>query len=393
MNTLTSLGLVVAWLPIMLGGWLAWQLVRQNGRMLLRLDELEKRQSELKFGEGEAPTGLPVGSEAPGFELPDLSGDLKSFAQFSGRQTLMIFFNPECGFCRELAPKLTALCPHTDGLSNHNRQGNGESRPLILLVTAGDEEKNRQFFTEHKVDCPVLLQKDGEVAKAYQANGTPAGYLISPGGKIASQLAMGSEALLALASGRSVQPSTPNPQALVQDDNAPPPANGDQSKARFSARSLAHSRIKRDGLKAGTLTPEFRLPRLDGRGDLALSELRGKRVLLVFSSPTCGPCNTLAPELQKFHSTHSEPEVVMVSKGEPNENRAKVKEYGLTFPIVLQQQFEISRRYAMFATPVAYLIDEAGIIAADVAVGNEAILDLMSRAKEVFCQQPRPALA
>jgi hypothetical protein len=55
----------------------------------------------------------------------------------------------------------------------------------------------------------------------------------------------------------------------------------------------------------------------------------------------------------------------MISKGEPRDNRAKVKEHGLTFQIVLQQQWEISRRYAMFATPIAYLVDESGLIAMD----------------------------
>ena len=70
----------------------------------------------------------------------------------------------------------------------------------------------------------------------------------------------------------------------------------------------------------------------------------------------------------------------MISKGEPKENRAKVKEHGLSFPVVLQQQWEISRRYAMFATPIAYLIDEQGIISHDVAVGTDAILALMGSA-------------
>jgi hypothetical protein len=70
--------------------------------------------------------------------------------------------------------------------------------------------------------------------------------------------------------------------------------------------------------------------------------------------------------------------MMMVSRGEPNENRAKVKEYGLTFPVVLQQQWEISRLYAMFATPMAYLIDEAGFIAYDVAAGVEPIVKLLS---------------
>jgi peroxiredoxin len=74
----------------------------------------------------------------------------------------------------------------------------------------------------------------------------------------------------------------------------------------------------------------------------------------------------------------------MISKGEPGENRAKVREHGLTFPIVLQQQWQVSRRYAMFATPIAYLIDEAGIIIHDVAVGVDAILELMARAGRVL---------
>jgi peroxiredoxin len=139
-------------------------------------------------------------------------------------------------------------------------------------------------------------------------------------------------------------------------------------------------------LKAGTRAPDFRLPRLAG-GELSLGELRGRRVLLVFSSPHCGPCNTVAPELQRFHRHHPEISVVMVSRGEPDENRAKVKEHRLTFPVVLQQQWEISRQYAMFATPVAYLINESGVIVQDVAVGVEPILALMEKAKELVEQQ------
>ena len=158
----------------------------------------------------------------------------------------------------------------------------------------------------------------------------------------------------------------------LADKSAQDPAS------RFASRSLARSKINRSGLKAGTPAPDFRLPRLDGQGDLGLADLRGRRVLLVFSSPECGPCNMLAPQLEKFHREHPEMELVMVSKGEPKQNRAKVKEHGLTFPIVLQQQWEISRRYAMFATPIAYLIDENGMITNDVAIGVEPILALMN---------------
>lgn len=172
------------------------------------------------------------------------------------------------------------------------------------------------------------------------------------------------------------------------DEESNGAAATDDPADRFGKRSVARSKIKRDGLKAGTSAPSFRLPRLDGSGELALEQLRDQRVLLVFSDPHCGPCNFLAPELESFHQANSRTSVVMISRGEPKENRAKVKEHGLTFTILLQQQWEISRRYAMFATPMAYLIDESGVIVNDVALGVDSILALMLKANQTI---PEPA--
>jgi peroxiredoxin len=369
------LGLVLVWLTIVIGAWLGWQLLRQNGRMLLRLDELEKRLDGLEFGTGEEPAGLPVGSEAPEFELADLAGETRTLAQYRGMPVLLIFFNPACGFCRELLPKLAVPSP-----SPPPEERDGERRPHIVIVSTGEAEANRHLFNEHEVTCPVLLQEKAEVAAAYKANGTPSGYLISADGKIASELAMGADALLALLDRKveSKKQEAEMKNGLLSPTLSSRRGEGEHERNhRFKERSLARSKIKRDGLRSGTVAPDFRLPRLDGRGDLALSDLRGSRVLLVFSSPGCGPCNTLAPQLEQFHRDYPELEVVMISKGEPKENRVKVKEHGLTFPVVLQQQWEISRRYAMFATPIAYFIDERGIVAQDVAVGPDAILGLM----------------
>lgn len=143
--------------------------------------------------------------------------------------------------------------------------------------------------------------------------------------------------------------------------------------------SLAHSRIKRNGLAAGTPAPLFTLPVVGG-GELALHELRGRRALLVFSDPDCGPCDVLAPQLEQFHRRTREVTVVMVSRGTVEANRHKVRRHRLTFPVVLQRHWEISRLYGMFATPIAYLIDEDGVISTSVAVGPGPILDLLARA-------------
>jgi peroxiredoxin len=171
-------------------------------------------------------------------------------------------------------------------------------------------------------------------------------------------------------------------------DGSSAPSHADERAERFSNHSLENSRIKRDGLKAGTVAPDFRQPRLDG-GELSLSELRGRLVLLVFSSPHCGPCNALAPKLEKFHRKHPQLQMVMISKDKPEANREKVNEHGLTFPVVLQKQWEVSRDYAYFATPVAYLVDGAGVIIADVAVGVDAVLELIARAKQMLGQEAK----
>ena len=187
------------------------------------------------------------------------------------------------------------------------------------------------------------------------------------------------------------QPRSRDSEPVNQNHATSAATNGETDRAhRFSNRSLARSRIKRDGLSAGTPAPRFQLPRLDGRGDLSLEELCGRRVLLVFSDPHCGPCNHLAPQLEQFyrHNRASERgtsfgappdlELVMITRGDPGENRTKAKEYGLTFPIVVQRQWEISRLYAMLATPTAYFLDEQGVIANNVAVGVDAILALLN---------------
>lgn len=357
--SLITFGIVLPWLLVALGCWIGFQLVQQNGRILLRLDAIEER-----LGPKAAPArpaGLPVGSTAPEFELPDLAGDRRTLAHFRGRRVLMIFFNPGCGYCKKMAPDLAGLA--ADG---------GADRPVPLVITTGGAEANRTLFEEHGVRCPVLLQEKMEVAAQYRAGGTPTGYLIDEQGAIASELRVGAPDLLALAVA---------PPGVVPAATDGPQAKGDCGCGKATIgkanKGLAASKLNRSGLKAGTPAPEFRLPRLGG-GELALEAYRGRRVLLVFSDPECGPCEQLAPELERLHRDRPDLAVLMVSRRDPEANRRKVDALGLTFPVALQKGWEVSLKYAIFATPVGYLIDEHGVIAADVAVGVEPILSLVS---------------
>jgi len=354
---------VLPWLFVALGAWLGFQLVRQNGRILLRLEAIERRLTARPTEPRREPEALPVGSLAPEFELPDLAGASHKLSEFRGKDLLLLFFNPKCGFCTKMGADLAALS--IEG-------ANGSAIPIV--VTTGNAEANRKLVVQHGIRCTVLLQEQMEVATQYRAQGTPMGYRIDAEGRIASELAIGAEPLLELATAAR-NPASSRNQVSAKHGKQPDP-------------SLARSRLNRDGLKAGAVAPEFQLPRIDG-GELSLANLRGERVLLVFSDPNCGPCDELAPRLQELHEARPDLQVLVISRRDADATRAKANSLGLTFPIVVQKQWEVSLKYGMFATPIGYLIDEQGVLLSDVAVGVEPILELAGAEPDVAHQPSR----
>lgn len=183
-------------------------------------------------------------------------------------------------------------------------------------------------------------------------------YLLDGQGKVALPIAVGGDEILGLA--REIVGSRAKRIRLPGE------------------RPLSQSRIERNGLKAGTVAPLFRLPDLRG-GTVALEDHRGKRVLLVFSDPHCGPCEDLAPHLVQIHRSHRNKGLVvlMVSRGDVQENCRKADRCGFEFPVALQERWKLSKEYGIFAMPVAFLIDEEGIIMRDVARGVDEILALV----------------
>jgi peroxiredoxin len=349
-------GTILPWLLIAIGIWLVYQLARQNGRILLRLESIEEQMGRRAEPRAEPKRreagGLPVGAVAPDFELPDFAETRHTLSEFRGKDLLLIFFNPLCGFCTKMAADLAAL--PADG---------GPDHVVTVMVTTGDVSENRKLIEQHGIRCVVLLQEEMKVSALFQAQGTPMGYRIDAAGHIASELAVGAEAVLKLAG------SLPTPPKSVAS------ANDSKNRHHHPDPSLARSKINRKGLTAGTTAPDFRLPQIDG-GELALDDFRGKRLLLVFSDPNCGPCDELAPQLEEMHRQRSDLQVLMISRRDAEATRSKATSLGLSFPIVMQKQWEISLQYGMFATPIAYLIDEQSVLLSDVAVGVEPILGL-----------------
>jgi peroxiredoxin len=324
--------------------WAWYHLAIQNGRLALRLERVEraleaaevltKSPEELGFA------GIDPGQRMRDFALPLLGGGSMTLSEWSGRRLVIAFIHPECKPSRAFLSKLPPQKPNAD--------------PVLLLVSSGDLLKNQQMVAEHNIVCPVVLQADHELSLLYQVGGTPAGYLIDTNGRTEGPLLIGESALLAAMG--------------IEPEAAAEPASK-------TTKSLERSRLLRTGLKAGTPAPDFTLPGLDG-SEVTLEDFRGKRVLLVFSDPDCAPCQLLAPKLEKVHKRARDLQVLMISRGDPEVNRAKRAEQRLTFPIALQRQWEISKSYGMFATPIAFLVNKDGVLTHDVAVGGDSILRL-----------------
>ena len=373
MLLLLAVGLVLALSLVAVEAALLYVVLRQHGRTLIGNDELRGRLASLEqaiasFGNelrGRASPQqslepLPVGTAAPEFALPGLDGRERRLADFRGKPLAVLFFNPQCGFCAEMAPELGRLPGDVS----------------VLLVSRGDPAEHRRLASEHHWRCEVVLESGWEVATAYGTQATPTGYLLDAQGRIASPFTVGAQPLIALIEGAA---SSGNGSLLTAQRQKQEEVADRARAAGLPVRDIGQSRINRNGLPAGTSAPDFELPDLAGTLR-SLASLRGKRVLLVFSDPSCAPCQELTPSLTRLHERHraNGVEVVMVSKGDIDANRQKAEEHAVTFPVLLQRGAEVAKQYGSFATPVGYLIDEQGTLTTELAIGAEAILGLVS---------------
>ena len=316
--------------------WFLVHLLRQNGRLLVRLEALEER---LVAGGGTPPSqnsapasGLPVGTQAPSFSLSGLHGEILTLEALLSldKPVMLVFTDPHCGPCNALLPEIGRW------------QAEHSEKLMIALVSRGDPKENRAKPSEHGVQH-VLLQKDWEVSEAYQVEATPSAVLIAPDGKVASSVAAGPEAIRGLMT-HLVRPQAPIPVTK----------------------------------RVGDAAPEVKLEDLEGN-TVELEDFRGENVLLLFWNPGCGFCQQMLDDIKTLEADPPEgaPRMLFVSAGTKEAN----EEMSLSSPVVLDQQFAVGRSFGASGTPSAVLVDAGGRVASEVAIGAPAVLELASEAR------------
>jgi thiol-disulfide isomerase/thioredoxin len=143
--------------------------------------------------------------------------------------------------------------------------------------------------------------------------------------------------------------------------------------AQLSLGGPAGDGYQPEGLPLGSEVPPFSRRDLDGY-DVGLGDLRGRRLVLVNWSPSCGFCAAIAPELAALHAdlrAHGA-ELVLLAFGSADDNRSLLDQAGLTCTVLLQGDDAVDL-FRGLGTPCAYLVDEHGAIASGLAVGANQV--------------------
>ncbi|RBP05339.1 thiol-disulfide oxidoreductase ResA [Rossellomorea aquimaris] len=115
-------------------------------------------------------------------------------------------------------------------------------------------------------------------------------------------------------------------------------------------------------VQTGDQAPDFQLETLEGE-IVKLSDYKGQGVFLNFWATYCPPCKEEMPYMQNQFEEfkYKGVTILAVDVGEPKVTVDKfAKRYGLTFPILLDQNQEVLDSYGVGPIPVTFLIDEEG---------------------------------
>ena len=118
------------------------------------------------------------------------------------------------------------------------------------------------------------------------------------------------------------------------------------------------------GVQKGQRAPEFSLPSLKG-STVALSQLRGKVVLVDFWAQWCEPCKKELPQLDRLSKEYASKGVVVlavnIDKQRDNAERM-VKQLGLTLDVLLDPAGSVAGSYDLPKMPTSFVVDKKGIV-------------------------------
>jgi cytochrome c biogenesis protein CcmG, thiol:disulfide interchange protein DsbE len=118
--------------------------------------------------------------------------------------------------------------------------------------------------------------------------------------------------------------------------------------------------------RPGFFAPDFELLTPDGN-PIRLSDLRGQAVILNLWASWCPPCKAEMPALQNVHEQYAADGLVVLGVNMTYQDSALsavqfLEDGRLTFPVVMDVDGSVGRRYQMRALPTTFFIERSGRI-------------------------------
>jgi len=140
--------------------------------------------------------------------------------------------------------------------------------------------------------------------------------------------------------------------------------------------------------QTGFAAPDFTLQSIDGK-TYTLSELKGNAVLVNLWATWCPPCRAEMPAIEKMYEEYKDQGFIvlavnMTTQDDPAKIAPFIQEYGLTFPILLDEKSITASAYQMRSLPSSYFINRAGIISEVIIGGPMAEALLRTRIEQIL---------
>jgi len=119
-------------------------------------------------------------------------------------------------------------------------------------------------------------------------------------------------------------------------------------------------------LATGKKAPDFELKTLDGKPFSLGDELARGPVVLVFFKVSCPTCQYALPFYERLYKAYGNKNVTLVgiSQNDAKDTTAFGKEFGVTFPVLLDDTriYPVSNAYGLTNVPTVFWVEQDGEI-------------------------------
>jgi len=147
-------------------------------------------------------------------------------------------------------------------------------------------------------------------------------------------------------------------------------------------------------LSSGTIAPNFSLYDMNGKTFSLRDALAEVPLVLAFFKISCPTCQYTFPFLERIHKAFGgEFRIIGISQNDKKDTAAFIKEYGVTFPVLLDdtKKYPVSNAYGLTNVPTIFWVAEDGTIEmSSVGWDKQDIENIYRKAAELVERKPAP---